>query len=312
VASPNIVDGIAQKAIEGTGMTYSFGNADASTTHTTQHFERFSVQGLYNDGWMLSAVPTRPSWVIAWGKINLDPAGSFKFELYDVRHDWTQNDDVAAKYPAQMRKMTDLMFAEFTKYNVLPLDATVITWLAAPQPSLAAGRRVFTYTGEPVTSIPNGVAPNLLATSYTITVEINVPQGGAESVVVTNGGRLGGYKLHLLKGKPVFTWNLIGLKMVRWEGPDVLAPSSHMLECDLKYEGLGFATLAFASPSSLVAQAPAPSRWTERRSPSRRWIAPFRFRCRLTRHSISAPTPARQSTIGTTKYRLPSPAGSTR
>jgi arylsulfatase len=145
--------------------------------------------------------------------------------------------------------MKDLMFAQFAKYQVLPLDASVITRIAAPRPSLAAGRKVFTYSGEPVTGIPNGAAPNLLATSYTITADIDVPEGGGEGVIVTDGGRFGGYGLYLLKGKPVFTWNLIGLKQVRWEGPDVLAPGKHTLEYDFKYDGLGFATLAFASPS---------------------------------------------------------------
>jgi arylsulfatase len=200
---------------------------------------------------MLSAVPTRPPWDIGWGKINLDPAGSYKFELYDVSHDWSQDEDVAARNPLKVREMTDQMFGEFAKYQVLPLDASAVTRLAAPRPSLAAGRKMFTYSGQPVTGIPNAAAPNLLATSYTITADIDVPQGGAEGVVVTDGGRFGGYGLYLLKGKPVFTWNLIGLKQVRWEGPDVLAPGKHTLEYDFRYDGLGFATLAFASPSGL-------------------------------------------------------------
>ncbi len=248
-----MVDGIGQKPIEGVSLAYTFdkANANAVSRHKTQYFEMFGVQGLYDNGWMLSAVPSRPPWDIGWGKINLDPANSFKFELYDLTHDWTQYDDVAAQNPVRVKEMTDLMFAQFAKYQVLPLDASVITRVAAPRPSLAVGRKVFTYSGKPVTGIPNGAAPNLLATSYTITAEIDVPQGGAEGVILTDGGRFGGYGLYLLKGRPVFTWNLIGLKMARWEGPDVLAPGKHTLEYDFKYDGLGFATLAFASPSGL-------------------------------------------------------------
>ena len=113
------------------------------------------MQGLYNDGWMLSAVPVRPPWELL-GKAILDPASAYKFELYDVRHDWTQYTDVAAANPAKVREMTDLMFAEFAKYQVLPLDASVATRMVTPRPSMSAGRKVFTYSGEPITGIPRG------------------------------------------------------------------------------------------------------------------------------------------------------------
>jgi arylsulfatase len=210
----------------------------------------FGVQGLYNDGWMLSAVPMRAPWEVL-GKTILDPASAYKFELYDIRHDWTQYTDVAAANPGKVREMTDQMFGEFAKHQVLPLDASVATRLVAPRPSAAAGRRLFTYSGETVTGIPHGDAPNLLNTSYTITADIDVPQGGAEGMIQTNGGRFGGYGLYLLKGKPVFVWNLLDLKRVRWESPDALAPGKHTIEFDFKYDGLGFATLAFNNMSGL-------------------------------------------------------------
>ena len=128
---------------------------------------------------------------------------------------------------------------------MFPLDASVATRLVAPRPNLTAGRTVFTYSGEPVTGIPDSAAPNLLNTSYTITADIEVPDGGAEGMIVTEGGRFGGYGLYLLKGKPVFTWNLLDLKRVRWEGQDRLTPGKHTIEYDFNYDGLGFATLAF-------------------------------------------------------------------
>ncbi|MGD0587088.1 MAG: arylsulfatase, partial [Oryzomonas sp.] len=102
----------------------------------------------------------------------MDPASAFKFEFYDVRHDWTQYADVAAQNPAKVREMHDLMFAEFNKYQVFPLDASVATRMVTPRPSMSAGRKVFNYSGEPVTGIPRGTAPSLLNTSYAITAEI--------------------------------------------------------------------------------------------------------------------------------------------
>ncbi len=251
IPAPNTVDGIAQKPIQGISMAYTFdkANADAPSPHKTQYFEMMGVQGLYNDGWMLSGVPRRAPWELL-GKAIEDPATAYKFQLFDVRHDWTQYSDVAAQNPERVREMTDLMFGEFAKYNVLPLDASVATRLAAPRPSLSAGRKVFTYSGKPVTGIPDNAAPNVLNTSYTITADIDVP-ADAEGAIVSEGGRFGGYGLYLVKGKPVFTWNLLDLKRVRWEGPEALSPGKHTLEFDFKYDGLGFATLAFNNLSGL-------------------------------------------------------------
>jgi arylsulfatase len=252
ILAPDMVDGIQQKPIEGVSMAYTFDreNADAPSTHKTQYFEMFGVQGLYNDGWMLSAVPQRAPWNVL-GAVTQDPASAFKFELYDLRKDWTQYTDVAAQNPTKVKEMTDLMFGEFAKYQVLPLDASVATRLVAPRPGLGAARTVFTYSGKPVTGIVDNAAPNLLNTSYTITAEIDVPQDGGEGVIVTEGGRFGGYGLYLLKGKPVFTWNLLDLKRVKWQAPDALSPGKHTIVFDFKYEGLGFATLAFNNMSGL-------------------------------------------------------------
>jgi arylsulfatase len=252
IPAPDMVDGIAQKPIEGVSMAYSFdkANADAPSPHHIQYFEMLGVQGLYNDGWMLSGVPQRAPWQLL-GKAIEDPATAFKFELYDVRKDWTQYTDVAAQHPDKVKEMTDLMFGEFAKYQVLPLDASAATRLIVPRPSLIAGRKVFTYSGASVTGIPSSTAPNLLNTSYTITADIDAPQDGGDGNIVSQGGRFGGYGLYLMKGKPVFTWNLLDLKRVKWEGPDVLTPGKHTLVYDFKYDGLGFATIAFNNVSGI-------------------------------------------------------------
>jgi arylsulfatase len=110
---------------------------------------------------------------------------------------------------------------------------------------------VFAYSGKPVAGIPDNAAPNVLNTSYTITADIEVPQGGAEGAIVSEGGRFGGYGLYLLKGKPVFIWNLLDLARTRWEGAEALPPGKHTIEFDFKYDGLGFATLAFNDASGL-------------------------------------------------------------
>jgi len=251
IPAPATVDGIPQKPIEGVSLAYTFdkANAAAPSRHTTQYFEMMADRSIYHDGWIASTKVIRPPWHIV-GAVNPDPANNVTWELYDLSKDWTQSDDVAAANPAKVKELQDLFWTEAAKYQVLPLDASVATRVVIPKPSLAAGRAVFTYAGE-LTGIPPGDAPSLLNTSYTITADIEVPSGGAEGMINTNGGRFGGYGFYLLKGKPVFLWNLVGLKRMRWEGPQALSPGKHTLEFDFKYEGLGFATLAFNNMSGL-------------------------------------------------------------
>ena len=131
---------------------------------------------------------------------------------------------------------------EAVKYNVFPLDDTRLSREISDKPSYNPGRTEYVYTGE-IANIPYpgpGGAPDLLNRSYTITADIEVPQDGGEGMLVTDGGRYGGYGFYLLKGQPVFTWNLAQLAIVKWQGKEALAPGKHALEFDWKYDGPGF------------------------------------------------------------------------
>jgi arylsulfatase A-like enzyme len=252
IPAPVMVDGIGQKPIEGVSLAYTFdkANANSPSPHHTQYFEMLGVQGLYNDGWILSAVPIRAPWQLDTKAVQ-DPASAFKFELYELSKDWTQYTDVAAANPRKVQELRDLMFGEFAKYQVLPLDASASPRFVAPRPSEAAGRKIFNYAGWPV-SIPDGNQPSILNTSYTITANIDVPQGGADGVIVGEGGRFYGWALYMLKGKPVFTYNLLNLKRTRFEGTDLpLTPGKHTIVYDFKYDGLGEATLAYNNTSGV-------------------------------------------------------------
>ena len=99
--------------------------------------------------------------------------------------------------------------------------------------------------------LPQGDSPSILNSSYTITADITVPEGGAEGMILTSGGRFAGYGFYLLKGKPVFLWNLVDMQRPRWEGKDALTPGRHTVEFDFKYDGLGAGTLAFNNMSGL-------------------------------------------------------------
>jgi arylsulfatase A-like enzyme len=236
IQAPEMVNGIAQKPIEGVSMAYSFdkANANVPSRHHTQYFEMMGDRALYQDGWIASTTPLRPPWDLT-GAVTMDPANDFKWELYDLTKDWTQFDDLAASNPDKLKELQELFWVEAAKYQVLPLDSSVAARLIAPRPSVTAGRTEFTYT-HPVTGIPGGDAPIILDKSYTITAEVEIPAGGAEGMLLTQGGRFGGYGFYLLKGKPVFLWNLLDLKRIRWEGLEALSPGKHTLTFDFKYQ----------------------------------------------------------------------------
>ena len=124
------------------------------------------------------------------------------------------------------------------------------TRFVTPRPSLTAGRNEFAWSGE-LTGTPNGDAPFILDASYTFKAEVEIPKGGAEGMIVTQGGRFGGYGFYVPKGKPVFLWNLVDLKRMRWEGAQALFPGKHTLEFDFRYDGLGMGTLAFNNLSGI-------------------------------------------------------------
>src|SRR5450432_331600 len=197
IKAPELVNGITQRPIEGVSMAYTFdaANANAPTKHDTQYFEMAANRGIYHDGWMANTTPFAPPWDLATGKLP-DVVTGYKWELYDITKDFSQNNDLSASHPDKLKEMQALFLTEAAKYNVLPLDNTAFVRLQTPRPSAVAGRTVFTYTGEN-SGIPVGNAPNILNRDYTITANLTIPKGGAEGMIVTLGGRFGGYGLYL-------------------------------------------------------------------------------------------------------------------
>jgi arylsulfatase len=241
IQAPATVNGIAQKPIEGISMAYTFdsANANAPSKRDTQYFEMFGNRALYNDGWIATTVPPQPPWLMGTVKMP-DVLTGYKWELYNIADDFSETNDLGAKNPDKLKELQGLFMDEARKYQVLPLDNSILERILAPRPSATAGRTEFTYASE-VSGLPDGSAPNLLTKSFSITAEVEIPKGGAEGMLNTLGGRFGGYGLYLVKGKPVFTYNLLALEKFRWAGPQALTPGKHTILFDFKYDGPGLA-----------------------------------------------------------------------
>jgi arylsulfatase A-like enzyme len=239
IQPPATVNGIAQKPIEGISMAYTFdsANANAPSKRDTQYFEMFGNRALYHDNWIATTVPPQPPWLMGTVKMP-DVLTGYKWELYNIAEDFSETNDLAAKNPDKLKELQGLFMDEARKYQVLPLDNSILERILAPRPSATAGRTEFTYTSE-VSGLPDGSAPNLLTRSFSITADVEIPSRGAEGMLNTLGGRFGGYGLYLVKGKPVFTYNLLALEKFRWESPQALTPGKHTILFDFKYDGPG-------------------------------------------------------------------------
>jgi arylsulfatase A-like enzyme len=239
IKAPEYVDGIKQKPIEGVSMMYLFdkANATASSKRKTQYFEMIANRGIYNDGWYANTTPPHGPWIL---NAPIPSPEDYKWELYNLTEDWTQSNDLAAKFPDKLKQLQKLFDQEARKYQVLPLDNRSFARAVEPRPSSTAGKTEFTYVGVNA-GIDCANAPNYLGKSYTITADVEVPQGGGEGVIVTLGGRWGGFGLYLLKGKVIFDYNMLILAHYRWVSPDALSAGKHTIIYDYTYDGPGIA-----------------------------------------------------------------------
>ena len=240
IEAPRMVNGIAQKPIEGVSMAYTWtkGAKDMPSARKTQYFEMFGNRAIYHDGWIASTTPPAGPWLMGLGKLP-DVIDGYNWELYNLTEDYSQFNDLAAKEPDKLRDMQQLFLVEAAKYQVLPLDNSVAARLLAPRPSATAGRNEFVYSGE-LSGLAAASAASPLSRSYTVSADIEVSEGGGEGMLATLGGRFGGYGLYLIKGKPVFTYNLLALERFRWAGEQPLTPGKHTVAFDFTYDGPGF------------------------------------------------------------------------
>jgi arylsulfatase len=234
---PSSVNGVTQKPVEGVSMAYTFDNASAPSTRTTQYFEMLGNRAIYHDGWVAATTPTTPPWVAAGATV--DVITGYKWELYHVAEDFSQAVNLVEAQPEKLRELQTTFYVEATKYNVLPLDNSKTERLdAAIRPSLTRGRTRFTYY-EGQTRIPEGAAPDVKNKSFRITAELELKKGDESGILVTHGGLFGGYALYLEKGTPKFHYNVVDVKRYEIAAAGALPPGKHSVVFDFKYEGGG-------------------------------------------------------------------------
>ena len=235
--APTEINGIPQKEIEGTSMMYSFNDPNAPTQKEVQYFEMFANRGVYSDGWYAN---TRPP-IAPWTSV-VEPKDIIKdypWELYKLDGDFSQFNNVADQYPEKLEEMKILFYGQAEKYNVLPLDNKKVSRMdVRNRPSMTLGKTEFTYYDN-MTRIPEGTAPDFKNKSHSITVEVEIGEGDNDGMLVTQGGRFGGWGLMVIDGKPIYIYNVANLERYEVAGPDKLSPGKHTIRYEFDYDGGG-------------------------------------------------------------------------
>ncbi len=234
IPHPDHVNGIAQQPIEGVSMRYSFDAPHAQSRRTTQYFEMFGNRAIYRDGWVASCFHGRLPWVRSQA---LPFGDTERWELYNIAEDFSQGVDLAAAFPDKLAELQSLFDAEAWAHNVYPLsDQTLARGLPGNRPDPLQGRTTTTYYPEHV-RIPEMSTLNFKNTSFDLIAHLQIPDGGADGVIICQGGSMAGWSLYLRDGIPHYTYNYFGHDVTTISAAETLAAGTHTLSMRFDYDG---------------------------------------------------------------------------
>jgi arylsulfatase A-like enzyme len=236
IPHPTFVNGVQQEPIHGVSMAYSFDDAGAEERRRTQYFEMFCNRGIYHQGWTAVTQHGTP-WLLGEKMV---PLAEDVWELYDTTSDWTQSKDLAKEKPEKLEELQRLFLIEAAKYNVLPLDdrrAERFIPELAGRPSLIKGNRQLLFGG--MGRLSENSVVNIKNKSHAVRAEIEVPEGGAEGVIIAQGGSIGGWSLYLKEGKPRYCYNLLGMQRFYVDTDEEVPAGTHQVRMQFDYDGPG-------------------------------------------------------------------------
>jgi len=221
IESPGFIKGVSQSPIEGVSFAYTFDNPTEKERHTTQYYEMFGHRSIYHDGWKAVCPWPGPSFKEA-GKgfdvplmaQDLEKLEASGWELYHLTEDFSESHNVASKYPDKLRDLISRWWVEAGKYDVLPIDGRLMQRvpeliLTKPRVEKARNRFVY-YPGGTV--VPFEVAAEVANRSHSVTAQVVIPKGGAEGVILSHGGRFGGYSFYVKNNRLHYVHNYVGIE----------------------------------------------------------------------------------------------------
>jgi len=231
---PYMVNGIAQKPLEGVSMGYTYEDADAEDRHVTQYFEMFGNRGIYHEGWTAVTHHSTP-----WLGGQLPSFNEDEWELYNTNEDWSQAKDLSKEMPEKLRELQDLFLVEAARYNVFPLDDRRYERFnpaIAGRPDLPSGRTSMTfYPG--MTHLMEMTVLNVKNRSHTVTAEVEIPEGGAKGVILAQGGRFAGWSLYVKDNSAKYVHNWFDSDYYYVGGEEKLPSGTVNIRYHFKFEG---------------------------------------------------------------------------
>jgi arylsulfatase len=239
IPEPAYVNGVMQSPMEGTSMMYSFDDSDAAERHDLQYFEMFGNRGIYFKGWSAVTKHKTPWILLSKGLPAFDDD---VWELYDGENDWSQANDLSADMPEKLRELQRLWLIEATKYNVIPLDDRAGERLnsdLAGRPTLIQGGSQVFFAG--MGRLSESSVLNIKNKSFSVTANVTIPEGGAEGVIIAQGGRFGGWSVYFREGRLKFTYNLLGIHEFSTTATEMATAGEHQVTVVFAYDGGGLA-----------------------------------------------------------------------
>ncbi len=231
---PYMVNGIAQKPLEGVSMAYTFDNPGAEDRHITQYFEIFGNRGIYHEGWTAVTHHSTP-----WIHRKRPSFQADEWELYDTTKDWSQAHDLSKEMPEKLKELQDLFMIEAAKYNVFPLDDRTFERFnpaIAGRPDLVAGRKTMTFYPGMDAFMENTVL-NIKNRSHTITAEIEIKDGESDGVIIAQGGRFAGWSLYVKEGRVKYVHNYLDMEHYYVEAEEKLPDGKVNIRYHFNFDG---------------------------------------------------------------------------
>ncbi len=241
--APEAIRGVTQSPIQGVSFAHTFSDSKAETRHLTQYFEMMGHRAIYHDGWRAVCPWPGPSFKEAgaffgapMNKDKLAEIDATKWELYHVAKDFAENTNIAAENRPKLIEMIATWYVEAGKYNVLPIDSRGTQRFADERPKLAVDRAQFKLY-QHTQAVPTDAIPSLMNRSYSVTVEVDIPKGGAEGVLLSQGGNDGGFALYLQGGKLRYAYNYVGRTIYDIESREAVTAGPHQLRYEFEVTG---------------------------------------------------------------------------
>lgn len=229
---PDHLDGVPQTEIAGNSFAASLSDPAAAEHRTIQYYEMYGNRAIYHDGWVAVSFHPMPGMPSDGAGDPTAPELDMPWELYDLRTDRSQSTDVAAQHPELVQHLERLWYAQAGKYGAFPVNSHVLNG-QTPRPD--ADRTVFRYWPD-TSTVPNDAAPRTLQRPFTVEGTFTVGDGGAEGVLIAQGGKFGGWTVFVQDGRLHYEYNYLGLDRYRAQS-EPFGPGEHTFHVDVALAG---------------------------------------------------------------------------